>query len=440
MARSAGDQTLVRAGQFTQVARQAAIILVALSLPRLGLNESVIGSWEALLYAGYLLGFGWLTGLTQGYLVTVRNRPDPVVFGRRVLLLISGISLGVIGLAALFHSWLFALLQFNGPPPGWLFFFGYLLIQWPAQLFEQLLVVERRPRLLAVWGGLSALGFLLTICLPIYLGYDLATAMGWLFGFSLLRAVGLVGLSGTFRGTGRAPGRLRRLSDASDVRHFLTVSWPLILFASLGALTTAFDPWFVNYWYDGDEATFALFRYGTRELPLLAALISGMTVVVLPKLAESRTDGLRLLRASSRRLMHWVFPGLIGLLLTSPWWWTLLFTEAFAGSLPLFHVYIFVVVSRLLFPVTVLTATGHTRLLPVFAGLEFVINVLLSVWLASWFGLIGIVWATVLAYLVDKLCLVAFLRYRTGIGPGQYTDLRWYGGYAVALGLVYWWL
>lgn len=170
---------------------------------------------------------------------------------------------------------------------------------------------------------------------------------------------------------------------------------------------------------------------------MLAAITNGAMVVVVPRLTEAPAAGLDLLKDSSRRLYHWVFGGAIFLMATSDWWWTLVFTEIFAESLPLFQAYLFVVVSRLLFPVPVLTALGHTRLLMFFGLLELAINVVLSILLVPEFGLRGIIWATVIAYLIDKICLMAYLKYRTGIGPGRYTDWRWFGGYATAMALVY---
>ncbi|MEM9931439.1 MAG: polysaccharide biosynthesis C-terminal domain-containing protein, partial [Bacteroidota bacterium] len=225
--------------------------------------------------------------------------------------------------------------------------------------------------------------------------------------------------------------------NPSTIRPWLSASWPLMLYASVGALVTAFDPWFVNYWYAGDEAIFATFRYGARELPLLAAFINGAMVVVIPLLTEDPSAGLDLLKKSARRLYHWIFGGAILLMLTAGWWWTLVFTDLFAESLPLFRAYLFVVVSRLLFPVPVLTAYGHTRLLMFFGLLELVINVVLSVLLAPYFGLLGIIWATVIAYLIDKLCLITYLKYRTGISWLRYTDWRWFGAYLGVMVTVY---
>ena len=463
---------LIRAGQFAQGARQGAIILVALALPRLGVGRELIGQWEGLLYVGYILGFGWLTGLLQAYLVTIRltNPAQTASFSRMAVVGVGLFSALLLAVAAALHEPLFRLLSLGEAPPGWWYFFLFLLTQWPGLFFEQVLLIRGKPRGLAVFGGCSALGFSLALLLPIYLGYELRQSL-----FSLALFAGLKGLfilvyllykgwwpqelepatteeypQGRPQGiapTGTPPtGRVRSANASNDSTTslpdysttLLKTAWPLILYASVGALVTAFDPWFVNYWYAGDEAIFATFRYGARELPLLAAITNATIAVVLPRLTEDPSAGLDLLKSSSRRLFHWIFGGAILVMFTSPWWWTLVFTEVFAESLPLFQIYLFVVVSRLLFPVPVLTALGHTRLLMVFGLLELLINIVLSILLAPTYGLMGIIWATVIAYLVDKVCLMAYLKYRTGISPGRYTDWRWFGGYLVMMIVAYW--
>jgi O-antigen/teichoic acid export membrane protein len=459
-------KNLIRAGQFAQAARQGAIIVVALALPRLGIGREVIGEWESLLYVGYILGFGWLTGLLQAYLVQVRTiRPaEAAAFSRIAIIGVGIFSAILLAVAAGLHRPLFSFLSMGDGPPGWWYFFLFLMTQWPGLFFEQVLTIRGKPLALVLFGGFSALGFTLSLLVPLYYGAGFADAMfvlatfagvkGLVLGAWLVydrwKSVGDDVASATFSlslgTTGSSAETTSNASSSSNasttvlpnyITTLLKTAWPLILYASVGALVTAFDPWFVNYWYAGDEGIFATFRYGARELPLLAAITNGAMVVVLPRLTEAPAAGLDLLKETSRRLFHWVFGGAILLMATSGWWWTVVFTDLFAESLPLFQAYLFVVVSRLLFPVPVLTALGYTRLLLFFGLLELIINVVLSILLVPTFGLLGIIWATVIAYLVDKICLMAYLKYRTGITPDRYTDWKWFLGYVAAMLAVY---
>ncbi len=451
------NSQLIRAGQFSQAARQGAIILIALALPRLGVGRDVIGQWESLLYLGYILGFGWLTGLLQAYLVTIRqvNPAKVAAFSRSAVAGVGLFSALLLGVAAGLHKPLFSLLRLGEAPPGWWYFFLFLFTQWPGLFFEQVLLIRGKPSALAAFGAFSAIGSILALLVPIYNGAGIAHALFVLAIFAGIKGL-IILIYLLYKGwwqqelpTVTSPERNGQTTNVSKTfkgrttlqpsytTTLLKTAWPLIFYASVGALVTAFDPWFVNYWYAGDESIFATFRYGARELPLLAAITNGTIVVVLPRLTEDPSAGLDLLKSSSRRLFHWIFGGAIFLMVTSPWWWTVVFTELFADSLPLFQAYLFVVVSRLLFPVPVLTAMGHTRMLMIFGLLELVINIVLSILLAPAFGLMGIIWATVIAYLVDKICLMAYLKYRTGIPPKRYTDWRWFGGYLLVMTLCY---
>ena len=478
---------LIRAGQFAQGARQAAIILVALALPRLGVSREVIGEWESLLYVGYILGFGWLTGLLQGYLVRIRlARPkEAALFSRIAIVGIAIFSGLLLVIAAGLHEPLFRLLRLGGAPPGWWYFFLFLLTQWPGLFFEQVLMVRGKALTLAIFGGLSALGFTLALLIPLYYGAGLAHALFVLAMFAAIK--GLVVLGWVFmdywrkakphersehsltsaaskaasplrgRGAGgeaheqsehppaaayqstKAEGRLPRPKAVyqSILSRWLSTSWPLIAYATVGALVTAFDPWFVNYWYEGDESIFATFRYGARELPLLAAITNGAMVVVLPRLAEDPSAGLDLLKASSRRLFHWVFSGAILLMATSTWWWTLVFTEVFTESLPLFRLYLFIVISRLMFPMPIIVAFGFTRRLYLFSLSELLMNIALSLLLTPYWGLLGIIASTVLADILNKMILIVFLQKKSGINFKRYMDIKVLGIYLVTLVVCY---
>ena len=354
-------------------------------------------------------------------------------FSRIAIVSVALVSGGLLLLAALGHERLFALLRLGEAPAGWWYFLIFLLTQWPGLFFEQVLTVRDKPWLLVCFGGVSALGLVLSLLVPLYYGADLTHALSVLAVFAGIKGAAILAWL--------IYDRSQDQPDPRPVAHlspWRAAAWPLMVYAFVGSVVTAFDPWFVNYWYAGDEEIFATFRYGARELPLLAAITNGAMVVVLPRLTEAPAAGLQLLKASSRRLMHWIFGGAILIMVTVPWWWTMVFTEVFRESLPLFRAYLFVVASRLLFPVPVLTARGHTRMLMVFGLSELLINLMLSILLAPQFGLMGIIWATVIAYLIDKIALMLYLKYRTGISPGRYTDFRWYGGYLALMVAAYW--
>ena len=405
----------------------------------MGVSRATIGEWETLLFLGFVLGFGWTTGLLQGFLVRIGRLDDfhSLIFSRRAVQATLLFSAGVLLLTVLLHRPLFGLLQIDGAPPGWTFFLVLLLARWPAFCFEQALLVLGRVKLLTAYAVLNAVGLVASFLLPLYLGYDLAVALQYLAGFAGAKLLLILWWTLV---RPPVPATVTPTPFRHDILQWIGESRPLAAYAATAALVTAVDPWIVNYWSGGDEEVFAVFRYGVRELPLLAALINGMTVVAIPLIAREGNPGLELLREQSRKLFHYIFLLSIVMMVTAGWWWTRVFTPLFADSLPVFRTFLLVVGCRLVFAMTVLTALKHTRRIYLLGLLELAVNVVLSLLLAPAYGLLGIIWATVIASYFHELCLVFYLRYRAGIPWRDYADLRWYVAYLAALFLAYWWV
>lgn len=432
---------MVRASQVALSLRQLVLIGLALLLPRLGVTRADIGSWEQLQYLGYLLGFAWLAGLGQAFLVLAKpsaqtsstNFPTAAL-GRALLRIGWGISAVLLAVFFVFEPNLLRWLSGSVELPGWTFYSLFLLSHWPYLLYEQLLIAEGQAKRLLWVAMLSNLALAVAILLPLWLGYGWSAALAALLGVAILKALLLLPAtfgSGPEQGAAAAePARLYRLLFAQAA--------PLIGYAALGTLVVSFGPWLVGYWYEGDLDQFAIYRYGSRELPFLAAITNGVSQAVLPTLSQERSAGLAQLKASGLRLMHLCFPVILLLLLTSASWWTIVFTDRFSAALPLFQVFLLVAISRFISPVVVLTATGHRKALLGIGLLELLLYVITSVWLLRQFGLVGVVWATVVVFTADRLVAAYYLYRREGIRLGQYCHWPWLLGYSGLCALALW--
>lgn len=439
---SAGDP-LVRASQLAQGLRQLVLIGLALLLPRLsGLVRADIGLWEQFQYIGYVLGFAWLAGLGQAYLAEVKQGSVQAAgqLSRLVMYISLGASLAIGLLLIGLEAPLLHFLSGQRQLPGWLYYLIFLLTHWPYLMYEQVLIAQGRAKRLLLVALLSNSALALAILLPLLLGYAWQVALSCLCLVALLKALLLLVDRRLWWEEHQAEEAPLVPSTRPSATRLLGIALPLMGYAALGTLVVSFDPWLVNYWYAGDADQFAIYRYGTRELPLLVAVTNGINQAVLPALVANREQGLTQLKASTLRLMHLIFPLLLLLLLTSPWWWAPLFTDRFTAALPLFQVFVLVGVSRVISPIVVLTAMGHRKALLGIGLLELVLNIALSYWLLSYFGLIGIVWATVIVYTLDKLLAAYYLYRREGISLGQYCDWRILLGYAALCLLGLWWL
>ncbi|RYD81552.1 MAG: hypothetical protein EOP53_06070, partial [Sphingobacteriales bacterium] len=111
----------------------------------------------------------------------------------------------------------------------------------------------------------------------------------------------------------------------------------------------------------------------------------------------------------SLRLMHFLFPISLFLLIFSGPLFKFLYAPAYIPAAHIFDVYVLLIISRLIFPQTVLLAIHQNQKLLWATGFEWIIKIGLNIWFLYIFGLPGIAYATVLAYLSEKLIHIYFL-------------------------------
>ncbi len=421
-----GWLTNVTAFQLYQLLRQGALILVAVLLAKSALSTREIGIYEMLMYIAYAATFFWTTGLVQGLLSVYPQLGED---RQRAMLLQSYLLVAALSLATVFlfetaGRQLVPLLTGQAQLPYFRLFLLYLLLQQPTYLLEHYYLLEQRPRAIALLGVLSASLQLGAVATPLLLGYGLQGMIVGLVFFAAFRHLWLLVFL-AIRGR-PAPNR-------GELRRWIVLSLPLIGYALLGGFHQVYDNWLVGFYYGGDERQFALFRYGARELPLALALTNAFGTALLPAVARTLPEGLTELRRQSVWLFHLLFPLSIGLMLTSAWWFPRLFSEAFAPSVPVFNVFLLLVINRLVFPRTVLMALQDNSVLLWIALAELAGNAVLSYWLVRSLGLAGIALGTVLAYSLGKAVMCWYLYRRHGIGVTRYTDVRLLAGYSVLL-------
>jgi O-antigen/teichoic acid export membrane protein len=136
--------------------------------------------------------------------------------------------------------------------------------------------------------------------------------------------------------------------------------------------------------------------------------------------------------------MHLFFPISIGMMLVSQWLYPRLFNADFVESAAVFNVYLLLVVSRLVFPQTILIGLRKTKTIMWVAGLELIVNFGLSILFVQQFGLVGIAFATVIASVLDKIVLMLLLQKSEGISPSSYWNWKLHLGYSIVIGAAYW--
>ncbi len=370
-------------------------------------------------YIGFTLSAFWVTGLMQAFLASYPQLPEEeragFLFNAYLFFLVSSSAV----LALMLGAKESVLLVLTGQPelPYYELFAVFLWLNVPTYLVENFYLVLRRPKAILNFGffafGLQALAVLA----PVFLGF------GLLWSFYLLIALGILKYVWLFFLLVRRSAFQVNINMAFQ---WASLSVPLILYALMGSFNQSFDNWLVNFHYQGDEQVFAIFRYGSRELPLALALTNAFGTAMLPEVANNLEASLRAIRKKSLKLFHLLFPLSILMVLTSEWLFPLVFNEDFHASALIFNIFLLVTASRLVFSRTILVGLNANRMIFYFSVLELAFNIVLSFALVSFLGLAGIAVGTVAAYALEKVLLCWYLYRKFGIGIGRYTDMRWY--------------
>lgn len=383
-------------------------------LVKTGYSQSQIGYFETLTFVAGALSFFWITGIIQALLPKFdTSRPQSAAFWSTFILL-TGFALASGIVLLLSARWTSGLLHLDEQPHLVWLVAAYIFFNAPASLLEYLYLLKKQATKLVRYGWMAFGLQLLAISLTALWQLPFIWIMIALIATALLRWVWTI-------------AELRK--DASfqvDVRFIqsnLSLGGPVMLSVLLSGSAQYIDGLIVTGYFD--ESVFAVFRYGARELPLVALLAHALSNAMVPAIREhGPAAGLRQLKERSGRMAGWMFPLTLVMILISPVIFPLLYNTEYAGSADVFAIYLLLVISRLLFPQSILLAYEKTRILMYISFLELVMNVGLSLIFIQLWGIQGVAWATVAAYFFERLALMIYVRVNLGFPPAQYVDLK----------------
>jgi O-antigen/teichoic acid export membrane protein len=190
-----------------------------------------------------------------------------------------------------------------------------------------------------------------------------------------------------------------------------------------------------NYGADG----FAIFRYGQKELPFVVMMAAGLSSAMLVEFnsRDKIKETLAQLKKKSLRIMHSMYPLSIVLLLFAKPLYKFMFTPEFTRSADVFVVYLLAIVSRILFPHTIVIGLKKGKILFWTSIFELLGNIILSLYLVEDYGVVGVALATIIIYFISKVGLIAYNYFKLGIRPKQYIPVKWYLFYSFILGAVF---
>ena len=416
----------ISAYQFYQLVKYATLILIGVVFTKTVLTQNVIGEYETFIFIGGAVSFFWLNGLLKALLpLSVKNKKSTIFSAFVVIQIFSVIAaLLLFLLQPLFSN--FLLNDKDIPEIGLLLLF--VVIGVPAYLVEYFYLIKKQNSALIIYALVSFIVQFVLVILPPVLGYGIRMAIIGLVATSVLRYIWLW---------------ILLISNSEINFSFRFVKEHLKLGGTLVAATLFsgsaqfIDGFIVTSKFSNE--TFAIFRYGARELPLAMLLANALGNAMLSDFAvkEKLQQNLAKLKSSVTKLIHFLFPVTAVLLLISHWAFPVVFNAQFAESATIFNVYLLLVVSRLLLPQTILNGLKLTKPIMYAAFFELIVNVALSLILVSYFGIAGIAIATFIAYLFEKIYLVFIVKTKLNIAVSDYIPVNIYTLYSVGIIVIF---
>ncbi len=414
------------------------MFIIGIVFAKSHLTTSEIGIYETLIFIAGAISFFWVNGLIQSFLPLYNSNKSSTEKQNETktkdtrfynaFLLISLFSV-LSFLFIYFFKGYFADLFNNGKEiPHINLLMIYVLLNNPSFLIEYIYLLKNRVKQVVRYGIIIFSIQFIVVAFPVILGYGIITSIYGLIIISVIRLIWLFYL-------------LNKYSHFSlslpFIKEHISLGYPLILSALLSGSALYIDGIIISNKFD--NATFAIFRYGAREFPIVVLLANAFSNAMLPEfsLSININEVLFKIKEKSKKLMHFLFPLTIVFMLISKWLYPIIFNQNFAESADIFNIYLLLIVSRLIFPHTILIGNKKTNVILSASLLEIIINVSLSLLFIKHWGILGVAFATIIAHYFQKAYWVVYNCFITKINPGLYIPVSTYTIYSVIIFIVY---
>ncbi|MCS7076277.1 MAG: polysaccharide biosynthesis C-terminal domain-containing protein [Bacteroidia bacterium] len=216
------------------------------------------------------------------------------------------------------------------------------------------------------------------------------------------------------------PLRLRSI----NLDFLSNLSWLMLTFA-IGGGAEYIDGFLIDFLFD--KGTLAQFRYGARELPVFVVLANGVSLWATQQVAHSTNTTLEqvLLTIKQKSTKYLLLNTLLSVMLIciSRPLYMYVYGKDYLPSSVVFDITLVIVVSRFTFPNSILLGLNLDKVQFIITCIELILNFILSVILVQFWGMYGVAIATVVAYLIEKVLLAAYMHQRTGVAFYKYISL-----------------
>lgn len=408
----------VNALQVFQLIRYGALLLIGILLSKSGIGQTNIGHYETFILVAGAFTFFWVNGFLKVMMPfsSEKNEDEKkaLIFNTFILLLVFSV---VASILVYFLNKPFSDLLLNGnsvPMP--LLLSAYILFNSPAMLIEYIYLINNRPRSILIYAIVIFSLQIAAVGLPPLFGFGLNEVIVGLLAVTVVKFAWLLFVIYNYS---------KAKFDIPLLKEYLKVGAPLVLSTLLSSSATYIDGFIITSNFSPED--FAIFQYGARELPLSLLLANSLSMAMLSNFSKKNIDSpLAELKSEVFRLHWYLYPISIVLLLTSHWFFPVVFNSQFEGSATIFNIYLLLVISRVLIPQTILIGKKMNGIIVRASLFEIIINVGTSLFLAKSIGIEGVAWGTFIAYLLEKVYLAIACKRKLNISPLKYLPIKIY--------------
>ena len=228
------------------------------------------------------------------------------------------------------------------------------------------------------------------------------------------------------------------------LKHFVQAGWKFDrlfwsrvvtygIYLAAGAGTVIFTAYYVQTYFGlGDQ--FNWYRYGTRELPFLPALLAGFaqSFLLFPSGDASDFPYENLRKGLAFQMYLIVLPICILMVFSSPIF-TLIYGAHFEHAGTMMSVFLLIYIPRILPTPMLMQALKLKGVLLRIGMLELCLVVLSLPVLVPRYGLVSVAWILVLGTLLERAMQMYYLHTRHGIKPALYLPLRAFAVWTIFL-------
>ena len=218
-------------------------------------------------------------------------------------------------------------------------------------------------------------------------------------------------------------GRLRislfQLPKYENIKEQFKYVLPLSFALISGLISVELDRLVISMYFSA--ATFAIYSVGAMQVPLVGNLFEGVSSTVIPKIAQylaaDRKNEIEVLcNRGTRKMSLLLFPIFCFLFVHAKEVITLLYTDKFVEAVPVFRIYLLLVIMKISFCGNIIMGSGKTNIVLKATLITLSLNLLLNFIFVKYLGFIGPAIATIGSRLLHQtifvLWVTLYLKYK----------------------------